>query len=119
MDGGTVTLAKLNLKAGISWRFGPNWPGQRCGAKTRKSTPCQRPALKDKTRCRLHGGASTGPRTEKGLARLTAARTTHGKYAKEKRAIAKQRAAIGRRVMGELKRIEQQIVDAGLMPTDD
>ena len=26
---------------------------------------------------------------------------------------------VGRRVMGELKRLEQHIVDAGLMPTDD
>ena len=30
----------------------------------------------------------TGPKTEDGLARLTAARTTHGKYTKEKRAAA-------------------------------
>ncbi|MDA9823271.1 hypothetical protein N9C56_12330 [Paracoccaceae bacterium] len=31
---------------------------------------------------------SIGPKTEDGLARLTAARTTHGKYTKEKRAAA-------------------------------
>jgi hypothetical protein len=30
----------------------------RCGAKTRKGTPCQRPPLAGRTRCRLHGGAS-------------------------------------------------------------
>ncbi len=29
-------------------------------------------------RCRMHGGASTGPRTPEGLARIRAARTTHG-----------------------------------------
>jgi hypothetical protein len=29
-------------------------------------------------RCRMHGGPSTGPRTPKGLARIRAARTTHG-----------------------------------------
>ena len=37
-----------NLLKGIPWRFGPNWPGKRCEAKTRKGTPCyiidQRPA---------------------------------------------------------------------------
>lgn len=29
-----------------------------CGAKTRSGTPCQRPPLKGRTRCKLHGGAS-------------------------------------------------------------
>ncbi len=30
----------------------------RCGAKTRKGTPCQAPALSGKARCRMHGGAA-------------------------------------------------------------
>lgn len=29
----------------------------RCGAKTRKGTPCQAPAVAGKKRCRMHGGA--------------------------------------------------------------
>lgn len=29
----------------------------RCGAKTRKGTPCKAPAVAGKTRCRMHGGA--------------------------------------------------------------
>ena len=111
-------MTNTNLEKGIPWQFGPDWPGQRCGAKTRKGTPCQRPAYKRNGRCSLHGGRSTGPKTEDGLARLTAARTTHGKYTKDKRAEAKRRAETGRRVRGELKRIEQRIVDAGLMPDD-
>ena len=36
-------------------------------------------------RCRMHGGASTGPRTAEGLERLRAARTRHGAYGKEAR----------------------------------
>ena len=40
----------------------------RCGAKTRKGTPCKGPAMRN-GRCRMHGGASTGPRTRAGLAR--------------------------------------------------
>jgi uncharacterized protein YjcR len=32
---------------------------KRCGAKTRKATPCQSPAMKN-GRCRMHGGKSTG-----------------------------------------------------------
>lgn len=29
----------------------------RCGAKTRRGTTCQSPAVRGKQRCRLHGGA--------------------------------------------------------------
>ena len=119
MNGDTVTLVYVNLKSGVPWRFGPAWPGQRCGARTRRGTACQRPAKLPVGRCRLHGGASAGPRTKEGLARLTAARTTHGKYTKKKRGIAKHQAEIGRRVRGQLKRIEREIENAGLMPTDD
>lgn len=32
----------------------------RCGAKTRSGEPCKRAPVKGKTRCKLHGGASTG-----------------------------------------------------------
>jgi hypothetical protein len=34
--------------------------GPRCGAKTRRGTPCQRPAILKSGRCRLHGGRSPG-----------------------------------------------------------
>ena len=104
-------MAKGRFEAGNKWRFGPEWPGKRCGAKTRKSTPCQRAAKLPVGRCRLHGGASTGPRTEEGLARLTAARTIHGKFTKEKREIAKRRAEQGRQMRGELKELETWFVD--------
>jgi transposase len=37
-----------------------------CGAKTRAGLPCQCPAIRDRRRCRLHGGLSPGaPRGEK------------------------------------------------------
>lgn len=29
----------------------------RCGARTRRGTPCQSPAVRGKRRCRMHGGA--------------------------------------------------------------
>ena len=45
----------------------------RCGAMTRKGTPCAAPVARDNRldrpvngRCRCHGGASTGPRTDAG-----------------------------------------------------
>ncbi|MEY6431695.1 HGGxSTG domain-containing protein [Thioalkalicoccus limnaeus] len=37
----------------------------RCGARTRRGTPCQCAALPN-GRCKFHGGLSTGPRTEEG-----------------------------------------------------
>ncbi len=62
----------------------------RCGAKTRRGTPCLAPAMKN-GRCRLHGGKSTGPRTPEGLARC--GNWKHGLYskqAKESRRLIKQ-----------------------------
>jgi hypothetical protein len=32
----------------------------RCGTKTRAGSPCERPALRGRGRCRLHGGLSGG-----------------------------------------------------------
>ena len=95
------------------WLYGPKWQGQRCEAKTRRGTPCQRPARLPVGRCKLHGGASTGPRTKDGLARLTEARTKHGKFTKEKRAEARRFAEEGRQMRAELKELEAWFVDHG------
>lgn len=43
----------------------------RCGAKTRAGTPCRMKALYRNGRCKLHGGLSTGPKTEAGKARAS------------------------------------------------
>ncbi len=32
----------------------------RCGAKTRAGSPCKCPAIRERNRCRLHGGHATG-----------------------------------------------------------
>lgn len=37
-----------------------------CGARTRRGGHCQARAVNGRKRCRLHGGASTGPRTKEG-----------------------------------------------------
>jgi hypothetical protein len=106
-------MTNTNLEKGIPWQFGPEWPGKRCGAKTRKGTSCQALAKLPVGRCWLHGGASNGPRTAEGLARLTEARTKHGRYTKDKRAVAKQRAEVGRQMRAELKELEAWFVDQG------
>ena len=63
-------IAKDNVTIGTEWRFGPDWPGQRFGAKTRRGTACRRPASKRNGRCRLHGGQSAGPKTAEGRAKI-------------------------------------------------
>ena len=61
----------------------------RCGAKTRSGAPCRAPAMWSKktgkyTRCKFHGGASTGPRTPEGLERCRRTNWRHGKRSVER-----------------------------------
>ena len=49
-----MKLAKGNVKICIETRFGPNWPGQGCLAKTGRDTKCQRAAFKHNGRCAMH-----------------------------------------------------------------
>ena len=72
----------------------------RCGARTRAATPCKGPAMAA-GRCRMHGGASTGPRTPEGLQRLVKARTKHGGYSAESRQV----GAMIRDLKAEAKRL--------------
>jgi len=106
-------LTKDNVTIGIGWRFGAEWPGQRCGAKTRKGTECQRPANKRNGRCRVHGGASTGPRTEEGRTRISDANLRHGRYTKDKLEKRRENAAKGREIRKELRHIEQMLIEQG------
>ena len=82
----------------------------------RRGAEYQNAAYKHNGCCRLHGGLSTGARTQQGLQRISEANLKHGRQTKDKLAAQRHAAAVGRRVMGELKRIQRQIVDAGLMP---
>jgi len=114
-----MRLTKGNVTIGVHTRFGPNWPGVRCLAKTRRGTECQSAAYKHNGRCRLHGGLSTGARTLEGLKRISEANLKHGRRTKEKLAANSHSADVGRRVRAELKRIEAQLINAGLMPDID
>ncbi len=68
---------------------GNPWSAPRCGARNRRGTPCRAAAMKDKKRCRHHGGASTGPRSAEGRAAVAAARTIHGGRSGDMRALLK------------------------------
>lgn len=50
----------------------------RCMARTRRGNLCHCPAMKNRKRCRLHGGLSTGPRTPEGRERSRLSRLKHG-----------------------------------------
>ena len=120
---GTVTLKKQwqlatsalpvptgRLEVGCCLALGP--------LSNRWGTACQSAAYKHNGRCRLHWGLSTGARTQEGVQRISEANLKHGRQTKGKLAAQRYAAEVGRRDMGELKRIERQIVDAGLMPSD-
>lgn len=106
-------LTKDNVTIGIEWRFGADWPGQRCGAKTRKRTACQRPANKKNGRCRVHGGASTGPRTEDGRTRISEANLRHGRYTKDKLEKRRENAVKGREIRKKLRQLERELIEQG------
>ena len=108
-------IAKDNVTIGTEWRFGPDWPGQRCGAKTRQGLPCKRPANKRNGRCRLHGGASSGPRTEQGRAKIAAANTTTGQHTGAKIAKRKEDAKIAKGLRDRLRVIEHNLKAQGVI----
>ena len=58
----------------------------------------------------------TSPRNQEDLQRISEANLKHGRQTKDKLAAQRHAAKVGRRVRGELERIERQIVDAGLTP---
>ena len=101
-------VTKGRFQKGNNFRFGPDWPGQRCGAKTRKGAPCQRPAYKRNGRCSLHGGLSTGPRTAEGKARIASAHFVHGKRSKKF-------VEARKRLWAELRRVEREMRADGII----
>jgi coenzyme F420-reducing hydrogenase gamma subunit len=60
-----------------------------CGACCKRTgLPCRQPAMQN-GRCRLHGGKSTGPRTEKGRNAIAKACTKHGFFSQRNQAMLK------------------------------
>ena len=106
---------KDNVTIGIEWRFEPDWPGQRCGAKTLQGIACQQPTNRQNGRCRLYGGASTGAKTEEGRARISALNLLHGKFTKDKLEKQRENAAKGREIRKELRQMERELIAGGLL----
>ena len=57
-----------------------------CNALSKRTRQrCQAPAIKGKTKCRFHGGKSTGAKTEHGKQRIALSKTVHGRETRAKR----------------------------------
>lgn len=82
----------------------------KCGAKTRSGVPCAKFPMEGKSRCRLHGGLSTGPRTSAGRAAISAANTKHGRYKNWRDKRAKEKY-----YLGEIKLVMREAELAGLL----
>jgi hypothetical protein len=53
---------------------------RRCNAMSKRTrVQCGAPAVHGNTKCKFHGGFSTGPRTKAGLERCAKAKTIYGK----------------------------------------
>lgn len=69
-----------------------------CSARSKRSgLQCRAPAISGKTKCRFHGGRSTGPKTQAGRQRCADARTIHGnetRQARTERSLASARLAV-------------------------
>jgi hypothetical protein len=61
LEGAPEILGINPMDRGLELRLAALRRARRCGARTRrKGTPCQCPALRGRSRCRLHGGRSPG-----------------------------------------------------------
>ncbi len=96
------------------WLRNGNPPGDlsevlRCGAKTRRGTGCQCPAMAN-GRCRLHGGLSTGPKTAAGIARIRRAVTKHGRYSAAARLERQRYRVLLRETSDLMRRIRNELI---------
>lgn len=107
-----------NLRHGVPHRFGPNWPGRRCGAKTRSGAPCKAPAMHDRARCRMHGGLSCGPTSIEGKQRIAAAKFKSGKYTIEQKRARSLRARELKTLNSEIGLIEEDLIANKLLPAN-
>ena len=88
--GGEWRLTTMNpIPRDRGWLRNGNPPGdlsqiRRCGAQTRRGTPCGGSAMRNGG-CRMNGGPSKGPRTPEGLDRSRKARWVHGGRSREVR----------------------------------
>ena len=82
-----------------------------CGAKTRSGRLCAKFPIAGKRRCRLHGGMSTGPKTDEGKQRIANAQLKQGRYVNYR-----SRRKEEMYYFSEIKRVVAEAKAAGIWP---
>ena len=101
-------ILELATRAMIKTNNTEQKPAKLCLAKTRSGAPCQKHPMAGRTRCRLHGGLSTGPKTPEGKAACVAAHWKHGRRSK---AYSEAR----KHIWSELRRLEKEMRTVGTL----
>jgi len=79
----------------------------RCGANAKRTQlPCRSPAMPN-GKCRLHGGASSGPKTTEGLERAKKSNWKHGRFSVSAKARRKEGAGLLREVKSLLLQMKE------------
>ena len=99
-------------------RKGPSWSGDpsvspRCSARARSGALCRAPAMWSKkaqryTRCRMHGGASSGPKTPAGLEKCRRSNWKHGERSAAAIAERRKLRAEIRELILEMKLVQRE-----------
>ena len=84
---------------------------QLCNARRRSGDACRRFGSIKNGRCHLHGGKSTGPRTDEGRQRIAKAHLKHGRRSKSYLQQSQD-------LKVELRAIETDLVKTGLLKKD-
>lgn len=71
----------------------------------RTGLQCRAPAIKGRTKCRSHGGKSSGPKTLNGRKRCADSKTVHGRETRK----ARTQRALGMRQLRELEELAYQL----------
>ena len=81
----------------------------RCQAKSKRSgLQCRKPAMRSKSVCRTHGGASTGAKTRQGRERCAQVKTVHGWETREIRRMRAEK-------LRELRELEGAMLALGML----
>ena len=96
-------MTNSKLEWGIMWRFRPYlaWLAVRCQNSQRNFLPT--PPFRNKTRCRLHGGLSTGLQIVEGKVRIAAMLIKHGRRSRKFVEMCKKIGAESREVERQMR----------------